>query len=247
MAQSFTKPKYIFDVDGTLTPSRSAIDKKFAQWLSDFCDNNDCYFVTGSDKPKTIEQIGETIYNKAKYVFQCAGNEMWRGDVLLSSGVLELSADLKQHLANILEQSSFKHKTGRNHIEQRSGLVNFSILGRPAGSMTRDLYKKHDKFTNERYIICQELGFDYDSYQFSVAGDTGIDITTKGMDKSQILKHFSDTDILYFFGDKTGSGGNDHEIALAVHDRLGYNRVFSIEGWRHTWNILKHERELWHM
>lgn len=231
--------KYIFDVDGTLTPSRGKIDKEFAVWFSKFCENHDCYLVTGSDKPKTVEQVGPVIYNRAKRVFQCAGNEMWKGDTLLSSGVLELTVELKQDLKEFLEQSLFKHKSGKNHIEYRSGLVNFSILGRPASSMSRDEYIKFDNYTNERYTICQQLNFNHDKYQFSVAGETGIDITFKGMDKSQILKHFSDRDVIHFFGDKTGFGGNDHQIALAVNDRLGNNKVFTIDGWRHTWNILE--------
>jgi len=232
-------PKYIFDVDGTLTPSRGEIDKKFAVWFSKFCESHECYLVTGSDKPKTLEQVGPVIYNRAKNVYQCGGNEKWQGDTLLHTNDIELSYQLKKDLCSALEESKFKHKTGKGHIEIRSGLINFSILGRPASSMTRDLYVKHDQFTNERQTICQDLSWDHDKYQFSVAGETGIDITYQGMTKAQILNNFSDADKIYFFGDKTGFGGNDHEIANAVIDRGKNNKAFTIDGWQHTWNILK--------
>ena len=231
--------KYIFDVDGTLTPSRGKIDKKFAVWFSKFCESNDCYLVTGSDKPKTVEQVGPVIYNRAKNVYQCGGNEKWQGDTLLQTNNIELSYQLKKDLCSALEKSRFKHKSGKGHIEIRSGLINFSVLGRPASSMTRDLYVKHDQFTNERQTICQDLSWDHDKYQFSVAGETGIDITYKGMTKAQILSDFTDTDKIWFFGDKTGFGGNDHEIANAVSNRGENNKVFTIDGWMHTWNILK--------
>ena len=69
--------KYIFDVDGTLTPSRSKIDPKFAEWFLDFQKEFDVYLVTGSDRDKTIEQLGDVIYDNAKAVFNCSGNDVW--------------------------------------------------------------------------------------------------------------------------------------------------------------------------
>ena len=50
--------KYIFDVDGTLTPSRQQIDHDFERYMLDFSDKEDVYLVTGSNREKTIEQIG---------------------------------------------------------------------------------------------------------------------------------------------------------------------------------------------
>ena len=45
------------------------IDKDFADWFERFCQSNDVYLVTGSDRPKTLEQIGESIYNTCKRVY----------------------------------------------------------------------------------------------------------------------------------------------------------------------------------
>ena len=42
--------KFIFDVDGTLTPSRGIIDLNFKMFFNTFCLDNDVYLVTGSDK-----------------------------------------------------------------------------------------------------------------------------------------------------------------------------------------------------
>ena len=41
--------KFIFDVDGTLTPSRREIDMDFAVFFTEFCAENKVYLVTGSD------------------------------------------------------------------------------------------------------------------------------------------------------------------------------------------------------
>ena len=41
--------KYIFDVDGTLTPSRQQIDSDFEKYMLDFSDKEEVYLVTGSN------------------------------------------------------------------------------------------------------------------------------------------------------------------------------------------------------
>ena len=60
--------KYIFDVDGTLTPSRQVIESDFLSYLLAFASNCQMYIVTGSDKDKTIEQLGEELCNKCQRV-----------------------------------------------------------------------------------------------------------------------------------------------------------------------------------
>jgi len=50
---------FIFDVDGTLTPSRKEMNKEFQDWFSMFMLVNNVYLATGSDAEKTIEQVGE--------------------------------------------------------------------------------------------------------------------------------------------------------------------------------------------
>ena len=102
-----TKNKFIFDVDGTLTPSRQAIDKRFAVWFRDFCGSNDVYLVTGSDRPKTIEQIGETIYNRCKRVYNCNGNDVWEKDVNVRSNEWVLPEDAHKWLTTKLIESNF--------------------------------------------------------------------------------------------------------------------------------------------
>ena len=49
------------------------IDPEFKQFFDEFCRKNNVYFVTGSDKDKTVEQLGEDTYALAKVVFNCSG------------------------------------------------------------------------------------------------------------------------------------------------------------------------------
>jgi phosphomannomutase len=225
---------YIFDVDGTLTPSRGVINSDFKEWFLDFMKLNPVYFVTGSDKKKTLEQVGTRVYNEAKIVYNCSGNDVWKGNKNIRSGVFHLPSEVEQDLLQILKDSRFYEKTGF-HIDARPGLVNFSIVGRNCTLEQRVMYKQWDEHKNERREISEVLSEKYPSLRFEVAGETGIDITPAGSDKSQILVDFEDE--VMFFGDKTMPGGNDYTIAQAIIERGGV--VHTVNSWEDTWKILK--------
>lgn len=230
--------KYIFDVDGTLTPSRGKMNQHLAPWFENFATHNDVYLVTGSDREKTLEQIPEYIYNLCNTVYQCSGNDIWCGEVNLKTYPFNIPDELYQDLINELEDSTFNIKTG-HHIDERIGLTNFSIVGRNATFEERFLYKQWDEHKNERIHIAHRLRSKWPDINFQIAGETGIDITAKGSNKAQILKDFSITDTIYFFGDNCQFGGNDHEIAVAINDLENNSRVFEVNDWEHTWKLLK--------
>lgn len=231
---------YVFDVDGTLTPSRSLMDQDFQTWFFNFSNKNSVYLVTGSDRVKTIEQIGIPTYFAAKRVYNCSGNEVWEGDRVVSQNKMKVSIELLKSLKEKSAQSKHLTKTG-NHIEHRMGLINFSTVGRNANPEQRLEYVKFDLVHKERNRIAEELSQEFTQYQFQVAGDIGMDITEKGKDKGQIVKDFDSTeDKLVFFGDTTYKGGNDYPLAKAIEDnQMGYTH--QVNGWKHTWEILQDE------
>ena len=148
--------KYIFDVDGTLTPSRAKMDNEFANWFEHFATHNAVYLVTGSDREKTLEQIPKSIYNLCVAVYQCSGNDVWQQDNNVKSGVLNLPDKLQFDLLGILHDSGFKPKTSI-HIDNIHGQVNFSIHGSNDTLADRYHYKGWDDHKKERESICNYL------------------------------------------------------------------------------------------
>ena len=229
--------KFIFDVDGTLTPSRGKIDEKFSQFFFDFCTLNHVYLVTGSDKPKTIEQIGNVIYGMAKRVYNCSGSEVWEGSKQIKVDDWKLPRDARIWLQDKLEESSFPLRTGL-HIEERSGMVNFSVVGRNATMGERKLYVKHDIENNERNLIAELFEERFPKIQAKVGGETGIDIFPLGSDKSQILRDFDPNDELHFFGDAMHPAGNDYPLKKIMLDNdLGI--CYNVRDYVHTQELLK--------
>ena len=228
--------KYIFDVDGTLTPSRGIIDVNFRSFFNSFCLVNDVYLVTGSDKEKTVEQITESTYNLCKRVYQCAGNDVWEGNNNVYTNTLKVDSDMQKMFDQYLKESKFGARTG-NHIDVRPGLINFSIVGRNATLGERKMYVAWDGVTSERREIADNLNAMFDDFDCTVAGETGIDIVPKGKDKSQILKDFDNYKELHFFGDKMEPGGNDY--TLGANLAYGGGKITQVKGWEDTWQRLK--------
>jgi phosphomannomutase len=229
--------KFIFDVDGTLTPSRGIIDIHFKMFFNTFCLDNDVYLVTGSDKPKTIEQIGEDTYILCKRVYQCSGSDVWDGDTNILKSGWTLPDLARTFLISCEYESPFSLRTG-NHIEQRSGMVNFSVVGRNANAEQRAKYVEYDTVKNERINIASAFNIMFPDLQATVGGDTGIDIAPRGADKSQILRDFKEDDTIHFYGDAMFDDGNDKPLSDVLKQyQLGFSH--QVRDWKHTWEKLR--------
>ena len=228
--------KFIFDVDGTLTPSRGLINKEFEQFFENFCLANDVYLVTGSDKPKTVEQIGEKIYNRCQRVYNCSGCDVWEGTTLVRASNWTLPDLARTFLISCEYESDFSLRTG-NHIEERSGMVNFSVVGRNASLYERKQYVAFEEQNGERRKIADAFNMMFPDLQATVGGETGIDIAPRGSDKSQILVDFTEDDTIHFFGDAMFEGGNDYPLKRALLER-GNSSIHQVSDWENTWELL---------
>lgn len=210
--------RFIFDVDGTLTPSRGSIDPVFKDRFLQFCKEEPVFLVSGSDYPKTVEQLGEEICYYVKRVFSCSGNDVWMQGQNIQTTDWKLPDICRQWLADELVRSPYpvEGRTGY-HLEERPGCVNFSILGRKASAEQRKKYVAYDTYNKERLQIARTFNYIFAESNTRViakiGGETGLDIYPIGKDKSQIINHFKPYDDLVFFGDRMEEGGNDKPFA----------------------------------
>tara|TARA_B100001093_G_scaffold271596_1_gene259573 strand:- start:2425 stop:3183 length:759 start_codon:yes stop_codon:yes gene_type:complete len=233
---------YAFDVDGTLTPSRLSIDSEFKKFFLEFCKNNYVYLVTGSDKDKTIEQVGEDIWMAAAGCLQSCGNHIFIKGKEVYRNDWKPNKDLIKLLEQFLNISKYRVRTS-NHIERRTGLVNFSIVGRDCTQRQRDEYGEWDDLNKERIDMASIINESFPDLEASVGGQISIDIHPKGANKSQaknwILKHFEGNPIIKFYGDKTLPGGNDYDLAKVLAG--DFHKVCQVEDWKDTYKLLKEE------
>ena len=230
--------KFIFDVDGTLTPSRQEIDPDFEKYMIEFSNENDVYLVTGSNREKTIEQVGDTLFHTAKRVYNCSGSDVYEGDLNVYRDEWDIPEDVEEFLMDELHHSKFPVRTG-THVEKRPGGINFSILGRGQGVVLeeRDEYVKWDRTHHERKNLAIKIKNRFPDLEVQVGGQTGLDISPLGRNKGQILRDFSKEDFIYFYGDMMDEGQNDFPLADAIRKKeLGF--TYHVHGFQHTWDIL---------
>jgi hypothetical protein len=111
-------------------------------------------------------------------------------------------------------------------------MVNFSVIGRNASKEQRAEYVDWDIRFDERTNIAYNFNLLFPELEAKVGGETGIDISPKGFDKSQIIKDFDPEDTLWFFGDRIDEGGNDYPLAQVVDH---YRHIMK---WNNTWEYL---------
>ena len=106
---------------------------------------------------------------------------------------------------------------GRGPIfEERSGMVNFTTLGRSAEKEERLKYYKWDQENGERESIAKEIEENFPELEARLGGQISIDIQPKGNNKSLASRWVRDNlgGEIIFVGDKCFKGGNDYDIVL---------------------------------
>jgi|TARA_R110000751_G_scaffold63336_3_gene130769 phosphomannomutase len=221
---------YLFDVDGTLTPPMKAMRPEAVMRFLDWMKEKPVYIVAGSSRDEVYKQLPASILSRVKGVFCSSANELWRQDELVYKNNWRPTSDFLSYLSNLYKSSHFTPK-GKNFIEKRTGMVNFSIIGREAHHELRDIYCEWDKKNMEREKMAQTIMKDFPELDACIGGQISIDIYPKGNDKSQASKWVAKNlkKEMAFFGDKCHKGGNDYPIIydIILESRGTYHNVTS--------------------
>ena len=240
---------FIFDVDGTLTPSRLPMTEEFQRFFKEWAKKNKFYLVTGSNIEKLQEQM--CMYDiEAEGIFTCCGNQFWRPDPHITNISAELIYDnkfkapksLTEYLEKRLKNSKYLKRFG-NHIEDRGSMVNFSVVGRDCSYEDRLDYFEYDNKNKERQNIAKGINYGWPDLDAVIGGQISIDIYPKGNDKSQVLDiikqdRLVQPDEYIFIGDRTMEGGNDYPLAKLMN-KTDNCSTFQTDGWEHTIQILE--------
>ena len=245
---------YLFDVDGTLTPSRAKIDPVFAVEFLRWMEGKEIYVVSGGSFLRLIEQLGRDIIDNVHGVFACMGNVFYqKREQVNHSGMQEWEIiyenkfvppkNLKRSLNSYVAKSPYHTKTG-NHHEIRQGMLNFSIVGRNATPEERTEYAAYDAEHGERARIAGKLRAKYPQLDFVVGGEVSMDIFHTGNDKSQVIEMYFEEALegnqVIFVGDRMIFPGNDYALAIALKQHRN-GEAYEVKSWQDTAELLKTE------
>jgi len=219
---------FIFDVDGTLTPSRIKMVDDFKEFFIKWSRNNSYWLVSGSDIEKMDEQVPEDIMMDAEGLFCCGGNELWEFDPHIVNfpynhiyvNKFTPPNTLLTYLGDQIRMSNTPVQS-TNHREDRGSMLNFSVVGRDCTLEERAKYFEWDNKVEERKMIAEEVKRGWPGLDAVIGGQISIDIAPIGNDKSQVIKYVKKQQPnreYIFIGDRTREGGNDYPLVKVMNE-----------------------------
>ncbi len=234
------KTVFIFDVDGTLTPSSQPMEAEFAQFFRHFVAKHCVYLISGSDYAKLQTQMPIDILENCKGVFGCSGSEYFEKGLAVFCKDHVFPETLRLVCERFVELSKYPVRTG-THIELRPGMLNVSVVGRGADLAQRNEYYQWDKKTGERNRFVEMLYRLPLPYEASAGGQISIDIVPAGWNKSAAKEEIlirNPGARLCFFGDRICKGGNDLPLAEALAGEGEFHQVTNVTDFQDTWRKL---------
>lgn len=222
----------IFDLDGTLCPSKKRVLPEIEQALIELSESHDLWIVTGATYDQIKAQVTEPLLSKFTGVYSCLGTQCYdsQGNKTFEC-TAEFPKSLYCDLENLYMSCEFPEKVEAT-ITDRQAMLNYCVIGAEQTDELRAKFSEWDKQHRYREHVIDIMSQCYPDYEFAAGGMVSIDITQKGFDKSLILKNPDLKDDVLFFGDKCEPGGNDYPLVKAIEEqeRGGSFNVFLPEG-----------------
>jgi phosphomannomutase len=231
----------VFDVDGTLTGPRRRMHEDFSRFFKCICRRYPVFLVSGSDMPKLEQQLPAEVIRVVTAIFSCSGNEMLIDNRHIYRMEHFFPEEITTFATEFFDASPYPLRTG-NHLENRTGSLNLSVVGRNANSSQRSEYFAYDNECGERQALMVELMQRFPDYEANIGGQISIDVTPRGWNKSRVYSELSErypSKPIAFFGDNMHVGGNDRPLGDAVRNGSKRNRVYAVEDHYDTWKILQ--------
>jgi hypothetical protein len=233
----------VFDLDGTLAESKSALDAEMATLLSALLAIVKVSVISGGNWPQFEKQLLSNLpqddHLKNLSLLPTCGTKFYQyaGDwkKLYSE---DFTTDEKERIVSSLKQAldsaGFKvEKVWGEVIEDRGSQITFSALGQQAPIEEK---KKWDPNFTKRKKIKALLDKLIPEFSVRLGGTTSIDVTKPGIDKGYGIRKLRDIlgiaiPKMVFIGDALFPGGNDYPakeagvVSIQVNDPNETKRV----------------------
>lgn len=221
------KKLIIFDLDGTLSESKAAVDAEMSALLGELLSVIQVAVISGGDWPQFEEQLVTNLPADAclanLFLLPTCGTKFFQYKGTWKKTYSDdLTAEEKSKITDSLTKAieTAGYKTSRvwgSVIEDRGSQITYSALGQQA---PLDEKKKWDPDFSKRKKIKTILDTLIPEFSVRMGGTTSIDVTRLGIDKAygiaRLRKQLSiSLSEMIFIGDALFAGGNDYPVQEA--------------------------------
>ena len=216
------KKLIIFDLDGTLAKSKSAIDKEMAELLDKLLKVAKVAIISGGDWPQFEKQVLKHLPEKALLenlsILPTCGTKFYQykkdwEELYEENFTEDERKKILDNLKTAIKEANLDiKKTWGEQIEDRGSQITFSALGQNAPLSEK---KNWDPDFEKRKKIVEPLKKILKEFSIGMGGTTSIDIVKPGIDKAYGIRKLEDvlnitiSEIIYI-GDALFKGGNDY-------------------------------------
>ncbi len=226
------KKLIVFDLDGTLAPSKGSIDSEMAALFGKLLVTVKAAIISGGDWPQFEKQVLAHLPHDANLenlsILPTCGTKFYQYDKNWEKVYAEdFTADQRDKILGALkkaiDQAGVKvEKTWGEPIEDRGSQITYSALGQQA---PLDQKEKWDPDFTKRKKIKAVLDPLIGGFSVRLGGSTSIDITKPGIDKAYGIGKLRDIlgitiEEMIFVGDAIFPGGNDYPAKEAGVDSI---------------------------
>ena len=227
------KKLVVFDLDGTLAESKSALDAEMARLLSELLAVAKVAIISGGDWPQFEKQLLSNlpdIDNLADLsLLPTCGTKFFHREGSSWTPLYreDLSEGDKRRIIDALQDAFTRagfqpEKVWGEVIEDRGSQITMSALGQQAPVAEK---AKWDPDFAKRKILKTYLDQSIGDFSVRMGGATSLDVTRQGIDKGYGIRKLRDKlDIaieeMIFIGDALFPGGNDYAAKEAGVDSI---------------------------
>jgi phosphomannomutase len=222
----------VFDLDGTLAPSKAALDDEMSSLLGRLLSAIKVAIISGGDYPQFQKQVLDRLPSASNFanlsILPTSGTKFFEYDGQWRPLYAEdLSADQKKKIEAAIESAVAKtgfqpSQTWGERIEDRGTQITYSALGQEAPLEAKE---KWDPDFAKRKAIKAILDTTLPDFSVRLGGTTSIDVTRPGVDKAYGIRKLRDVlgipiSEMLFIGDAIFPGGNDYPALQAGTDTI---------------------------
>lgn len=219
-----------FDLDDTVTLSRSEIDHDMHAFFASF--PHDIVIISGAH----VDQIHTQTRHLSVYALGQNGNQAHHpsGQVLWEEQLHdEHERTIRDHIATLQVLLAEEVRDINDLVEHRGAQISYSLIGHHEATETK---KAYDPDRTKRLALLTSVPFDSEHLEVKIGGTTCFDYFLKGRHKGynvqRLIEHegWNASDCVYF-GDAICPGGNDETV-------IGVVETIPVRNHRHTFEIL---------